>query len=486
MRFAPKTIYAKGLILICVPLLVEFACGMSVFSLQRYYEEKLAKERVAVEIIFHANEMWIDCTEIMFLKGYFNLFGGPELAFAERMTRIKDEYALLKKLVANDASQTKSLELIHFYTQQALELSNKLEPVVSAQRPGSSKMKALLADLDILAQAQHLVGRMASEIEFFREPEFLHSPSAVPEVEKSTALVDRAVFGSLAASTLVAILLFVYFIRSINQGVQTVVDNTERFKQGLELAPQTRGGDELAHVDAAFHEMADEIKEAQQTKQAIVSMISHDLRSPLTSVMGYLSNLREGAFGDASQDTLSGAARCERELERLIRLISDLLDLDKIEAGKFELRPRVIPVQQVIEGALSRVRESAEEKGIAVRSTGSTFDIYADPDRITQALANLLSTALRLSPAGSSVETRASRLDGHAEITIASSASTISQATLESLFDRYRLSDSELRLELPVSKEIVRLHGGMIDAAVEPELGLQFSVRLPSHAPPAS
>lgn len=63
-------------------------------------------------------------------------------------------------------------------------------------------------------------------------------------------------------------------------------------------------------------------------KQAIVSMISQDLRSPLTSVIGYLSNLREGAFGDASQDTLSGAERCEKERDRLIRLISDLLDLD--------------------------------------------------------------------------------------------------------------------------------------------------------------
>lgn len=99
-----------------------------------------------------------------------------------------------------------------------------------------------VADVDILAQAQCIVGRMAFEIEFFREPEFLQSPSAVPKVEKSTALVDRAMFGSLAASTLVAILLFVYFIGSINRGVKILVDNTQRFKRGLELAPPAGPG----------------------------------------------------------------------------------------------------------------------------------------------------------------------------------------------------------------------------------------------------
>src|SRR5262249_50011568 len=100
LRIAPRTIYEKGLILISIPLLVEFAFGITMFSVQRFYEEKLAKERAAVEIMFHANEMWINCIELMMMKAYFNLFGGPKLPFEERITRIIDENRILKKLVA--------------------------------------------------------------------------------------------------------------------------------------------------------------------------------------------------------------------------------------------------------------------------------------------------------------------------------------------------------------------------------------------------
>jgi signal transduction histidine kinase len=467
------------LILICVPLLVEFACGMSVFSLQRYYEGRLAKERVAVEIMFHANEMWIDCTEVMFLKGYFNLFGGPELPVEERIARIKDEYSLLQQLVADDEAQKRNLANIRSYTHQALELSNRLTPVVSPNRSGSSKMTALLSNLDILAQAQQIVRQMASEIEFFRTPDFLHSLSAIPELQKSTALVDKAVLGSLAASALVALLLFVYFIRSINQGVQVVVENTERFKRGQELAPAAQGSDELAQVDVAFHEMAAEIKEAERTKQNIVSMISHDLRSPLTSVLGYLSNLREGVFGDASEATLARAQTCEREVERLIRLITDMLDLDKIEAGKLELRRKIVRAEQVIESAISSVERLAEEQGVRIDNAGSTVEIYADPDRMTQALANVLSTSIRLSPAGSSVGVYVAGLNDEVTITVTCYSPEIPQDRLDLLFDRYRQGDAELTLELPVSNEIIRLLGGTIEARAQQERGCVFLVRLP-------
>ncbi len=483
MRIAPRTIYAKGLILICVPLLVVYACGVSMFSLQRFYEEKLAKERAAVEIIFNANEMWINCTELMFLKGYFNLFGGEKPAFEERVTRIMDQYQLVKNLVATNAAQTQNLEKIHSYTLQSLELSNQLRPLSSPHQTGSGKMAVLISNLEILGQAERITGKMAAEIEFFRNPEFLSSQSAVSEVEKSTAFVDRAVLGSLAASTLVALLLFVYFIRSINQGINVVVQNTERFKKGLELEPPVRGGDELAQVDAAFHEMAEEIKEAQRTKQKIVSMISHDLRSPLTSVLGYLSNFKEGVFGDAPEETLLAAGTCEQDLDRLIRLINDLLDLDKIEAGKFELQPKTLAADQVIDQVISKMLMVADDKGVNIKPAQGSGQIHGDPDRIVQALANVFSTTIRLAPTGSSVETAVVQHDGEAEISVTCPGASISEDQLAALFDRYQQSESGLRLELPISREIIKLHGGTIAATALSPTGITFKLRLPSAQP---
>src|SRR5262249_6706880 len=153
------------------------------------------------------------------------------------------------------------------------------------------------------------------------------------------------------------------------------------------------------------HQMSDEIKEAQRTKQKILSMISHDLRSPLTSVLGYLSNLRAGVFGDAPNETLANAERCEREIDRLIHLINDLLDLDKIEAGKFELRPKSFSADQVHEKEINKVFRFADKRDVNINPPMGMAEIHADPERLLQALSNVLSTAVRLSPVGSSIET---------------------------------------------------------------------------------
>src|SRR4030095_13911651 len=102
---APKTIYAKGLILISVPLLLEWAFGITMFNLQHYYSEKINQERTDSEIIFHANEMWTNCGEAMMLNAYFDLFGGPAPVIEERMSRLNSEYSLLKIFLADEPAQ---------------------------------------------------------------------------------------------------------------------------------------------------------------------------------------------------------------------------------------------------------------------------------------------------------------------------------------------------------------------------------------------
>ena len=458
---------------------MEVAFGISMFALQRYYGEKLTKERRAVEVIFHANELWSNCSELLIARAYFNLYGGPRPAFEEAQKRMEGHFVLLGALVPRKSSERQRVYNIRLYMDQALELLAKLRPVGSA-RSSSEKLKTLLSDVDLLAKTFGPIREIGYEINLFRDTPFLHSDEVVAELERATAVADSVVLGSLAASTVIAVLLFAYFIRSINQGVNAVLENTERFKQGIELKPAVQGGDELAQVDVAFYDMADEIKEAQGTKQAIVSMISHDLRSPLTSVLGYLTNLVDGAFGDPSSETIADAQMREHDVERLIRLISDLLDLDKIEAGRFELRPKTLLVDDVIAKAITAVTPFAEQNGVTIQRAESKAEIHADPDRIVQALANVLSTAIRLSPSGSRVETSVSQNNGQAAISVSSAGASISGDRLNLLFDRYQQGEARLHLELPISKEIIRLHGGTIGVTVQQPSGVTISLCLPS------
>jgi signal transduction histidine kinase len=485
LSIVPRTIYAKGLILVSVPLVIELALGMAMFALQHYYEARLTKERVAVETLFHANEMWNNCAEIMISQGQYAIFNGPEPSLAARIAQFHDEHRFLRKLVAHDPLRERELEQIHSCLWSALGLCDQLRPLESQGQSVSKKMRILMSDIAVASRAFHLVLSVQDKMRRFASPDrkqgklkYLDRTAAVTEVDKATLLVDQVVLGSLAASTLVAVLLFLYFIRSINKGLNAVVENTERFERGEELKPPVEQGDELAQVDAALYEMAEEIREAQRTKQTILSTISHDLRTPLTAVLGHFSLLRSGAFGDTPAAAVTVAQKCEKDVLQLIRSINDLLDLDKIESGELSLLPKRLSVKKVIERAISIVMVLADERGVTVQGEESRAEIYADPDRIVQALANLLSSAVTLSPAGSSVNASALEHNGAVEIRVTSTGASTTSDLLNAQFDRYQRREHGLRLELPISKELITLHGGTV-GAISNQVGCTFWCSLP-------
>src|SRR4030095_1793405 len=266
--------------------MLELAFGLSLFCLQHYYQDKLKRERVAAEVIFHANEIWINCSEIMLLEAAHSFLGSPKQPIEERTSRLSGEYKMLAALVANDAAQAKNVEKIRAYTYQALALTSQLQPILSTGTSISGLAIGVKSTVDTFKAAYDVVYPILPAIQNFAKPEFIvHGPMAIREVDRAAMLVHWVVLSSLSVSTLAAVLLFIYFIRTINRGVKALVESTERFRRDEELNPAIGGADELAQVDAAFHEMTDEIKEAQRTKQSVLAVISHDLRSPLTSVL---------------------------------------------------------------------------------------------------------------------------------------------------------------------------------------------------------
>ncbi|HEY9870977.1 MAG TPA: HAMP domain-containing sensor histidine kinase, partial [Candidatus Obscuribacterales bacterium] len=400
----------------------------------------------------------------------------------ERLSRLHSEYRVLKRLVANDPVQARLLEEMRMRVDKAVEVTDRFSPVSSAKRSGAAMISALMANLRNFEAAYDQLDPLRALIRRFREPELFHSPASALAVAKSTAVVDKVVLGSLAGSTLAAVLLFIYFIRSINRGIVTMVENTERFRRGEQLLPPLTGSDELTQVDKAFHAMADEIREAQNTKQAVLATISHDLRTPLTSLLLSFTLLQRD-LADASAAMLAGAREQEADIDHLIRLINNLLELEKIEAGRLSIRPEKLPVDLVFEKAIDTVESFAEQREVTVTSADTSLEISADPDRIVQALANLLFAAITVSPRGSQVGLRALQGDNVVEIQVISSRATVSADLVERMFDRYHDRQAGLGLELPMSKEIVRLHGGTIGATAGQPGGFTLWFSLP---PPAS
>ncbi|MBX9692505.1 MAG: PAS domain-containing sensor histidine kinase, partial [Cyanobacteria bacterium] len=218
-------------------------------------------------------------------------------------------------------------------------------------------------------------------------------------------------------------------------------------------------------------------KNADRSKQEFVAMLSHDLRSPLTSIQGTLSLLKAGAMGPLSEQAITRVSRSERVSQQLIRLINDLLDIEKVEAGMFELNIEPCELADIIEQSVEAVQVQAEQKKVKINKPDTKFELKADKDRLFRVLTNLLSNAVKFSNENTEVSIEVVQLQGFVEIRVKDQGRGLSMEDHGRIFDRYQqveAADATLRggsgLGLAICKAIVERHGGTI--AVDSELGV--------------
>jgi PAS domain S-box-containing protein len=238
-------------------------------------------------------------------------------------------------------------------------------------------------------------------------------------------------------------------------------------------------------------QQAREIAEtANRTKDDFITVLSHELRSPLNAILGWVRILKSGT-ADASTvthaiDVLERSARAQQQL------IEDLLDTARITQGKLRLEPKPVDLLQVVESATDALRPAAEAKAINLRVTlkGKDNIITGDPDRLQQVIWNLLSNAVKFTPEGGHVEVQLERADPYMRITVHDTGKGISRELLPQIFNRFHQADPSgkrrhggLGLGLALVRQLVELHGGTIEAASPGEgQGSTFKISLPLRA----
>jgi signal transduction histidine kinase/CheY-like chemotaxis protein len=227
---------------------------------------------------------------------------------------------------------------------------------------------------------------------------------------------------------------------------------------------------------------------ANHAKDEFVSMLSHELRTPLHAVLGWAAVLRKGG-GKNSAEVMKGLEVIERNARQQGQLISDLLDISRIMVGKLHLDLHTVDVPLVVESALDSVRQTAEAKGVRLeRHVGNiTRQIVGDPMRLQQVVWNLLTNAIKFTPAGGVVKVSVTQLAAHVDITVSDTGEGMDPDAVPQLFERYRQADGSatrrhggLGLGLSIVKSLAELHGG--DVTVQTEgigKGSAFTVRLP-------
>ncbi|MFZ2491371.1 MAG: ATP-binding protein [Thermoanaerobaculia bacterium] len=226
--------------------------------------------------------------------------------------------------------------------------------------------------------------------------------------------------------------------------------------------------------------------EAQnRAKDNFLATLSHELRTPMTSILGWVQFLRSGEF---AEDELAEALQTIESSARLqAHLIDDMLDVSRIILGKFQVDLRPVRLADVVEAALTTARPAASEAD--VRLTSEIVDretvTAADPSRMQQVIGNLLSNAIKFTPPGRHVDLRLQRSNGSVTISVSDEGEGIEPSFLPHVFDRLRQADesakrSGLGLGLAIAQHIVDLHHGEITAESEGlGRGARFVVRLP-------
>ncbi len=289
--------------------------------------------------------------------------------------------------------------------------------------------------------------------------------------------LHQAFFAGLVVNIVISIFLVVFLMRSLTGRLKHVMENTARIVKREPLASPEKGiDDEIAYLDQVLFSTGSHIIELDNFKRDLIGIVSHELRTPLSAIAATLEALSLGVFGELSEEAQSRLRIADEEARQLVALINDLLDLEKMDAGKFIMDKAEFNILDLVEPANEAVASLAESKNIHVvtDSFDVSLTIFADRNRIRQAVINLLANAIRLSPENETVRLSVVNTNGKIEFRIIDHGTQISDELKKKIFDRFIQVDStdngQFRasgLSLAITKAIVEQHGGTVGVASE-------------------
>jgi PAS domain S-box-containing protein len=258
----------------------------------------------------------------------------------------------------------------------------------------------------------------------------------------------------------------------------------------VEMTTGLAEGSEGVFFTVFMHDIS-ERKEVERMKNEFVGTVSHELRTPLTSISASLALLADGIAGDLPADAKQLVDIANASSGRLVRLIGDVLDIQKMEAGRMTIEREIQPLLPVAQGAVDAMRSFADQAGVtlACAADPDAQDLRAavDRDRMTQVLTNLLSNAIKFSEPGTVVTTRIDAVaDQRVRVSVVDQGSGIPEAFRDRVFQRFAQADGAdsrrkggTGLGLSICKAIVEEHGGTIGFDSQAGVGTTFWVELP-------
>ena len=299
-------------------------------------------------------------------------------------------------------------------------------------------------------------------------------------------LLPPLVQGGLAAMIL-ALALSIWMAHWVSKPLMRMADATRKVSSGGYAKVTDEGPDEVRSLGQAFNRMISQVASSQKSQKDFLANVSHELKTPLTSIQGFSQAILDGTA--RSSDELTNAANViHTEAERMHRLVVSLLDLARLEAGTVVMEKASVDLDPLLKKVIEKFEPQAQDAKIALSYTcQGILKMLGDADRLTQVFTNLVDNAIKNTPEGGFVRLGAVGEAGHIKVKVQDSGKGIHPDEVGRIFERFYQVDKSRAsasgrgtgLGLSIAKEIIQAHGGIIVVSSQPGQGTLFVVKIP-------
>lgn len=486
-----SSIVKTGWICTTIPILIQVGLFATEFQLTKSAEQlALAEsyESQATDIIMRANSLLTQSWAALLLRSARGQ-ARSNAAIMQNVTALRDLINRLKAIPRQGSSET--LQTIVHELEGQVDNLEANEKAISSQKSESHDLDqggnfAAMMDRIHKLRKESLQG--ISMLERMTKAMDQHRAELKIRQLKQQNLqeqVQQFITIALALDVLVAIFVPLFFLKNLSQRVNLLIANAEKLPTDAPLNRDVKGTDEIAFLNKVLCDAKDTLAASEEQKQLLVDMISHDIRSPLSSaelLIGEMSRKPE----EADPERLK---RLQAIFRRIGRLVTDMLELEKLESGSIALDLQAFDIADTIKSSLDAIQPQAASKQVQLDSNLKKREIIADPSRISQVLDNLLSNAVKHSPKGGTVQVSMRTDEDGIYILVADQGEGIqiqgiSNGNLQKIFERqFQTEEGRAKggygLGLSICKQLITLHKGEISVQNQVPRGCLFTVFLP-------
>ncbi len=473
------TIAQKGALLALVVGVMEL-----LFVSLLYYELQLEESCAVLKTAVKDNYLRTQDMARSFYEGHESLSRWAregqnpqdEKDYRDYSKRANDDLQVLKKYFESDKRNVQVfpplLAAVSQWSYLSADFVSRLNAIPAAERVPSNVPENVYA---LRRQVQLLA------VEFIKV-QLKDLESVIEKEDKYRNSMQFVVWGGLLLNILLAVGMGVFFAKNISSRLVIMAANTLRLRERKPLHPAFVGKDEIALLDASFHDMANAISQNEEEKRAYIALFRDELAKPLNHVRSTLAELETKFEGPP----LKIVSTADRNLSRLVTIIDDLTEVDNPSAANMKLNKTTISVVDLVERSIESVNTFASKYGVEIKSDCADCQINADGDRLVQVLVNLLSNASKFSPKGSVVKISSEIKDKTIKLSVSDQGRGIPASKIDSIFSKFQQAESSdgkrgfgTGLGLNICKQIVELHSGTIGVESEEGKGSKFWLEIP-------